>query len=492
MFERKVIGAVTLVASLMSGTASMALTSAEVWANWQASVTGMGGKVSAATEVVDGEDLRLNGVTMSSPNGATLTMSEVLLTPGEDEGVVIVPEGIALTGPKGSTQVEIAQEGLAIGVYEDAGGLGYSLAADLLSVAFGGGAATEGSTGMTSGTVRLEALEANYERPAESALIGITAATMTYTIDQMDKALGLNQKQKSVSKDMDLSVEVTLPATVDLMKIETASDFAAALKLGLALVAEFKQGASESTLSDTGETMPMALRMTAATATTGIEMSGERIAMGTDANGIAVVVTPPMVPQEITASVDKLMVELAMPVMAAEAAGEYTYQTKITNLVIADAGWAMIDPTGALPHTPADLDLDLGGTAKIDLLDLMTASEEGRAPAVMPELLSLDIRSMGLKLAGAALSGTGAFTFDNAMVAQGGPPMPIGTAAVRLEGGNKLIDGLIALGLMTADDATGARVMMGMFGKVEGDDVLTSAIEAKAGGSIFVNGQQIQ
>jgi hypothetical protein len=31
-----------------------------------------------------------------------------------------------------------------------------------------------------------------------------------------------------------------------------------------------------------------------------------------------------------------------------------------------------------------------------------------------------------------------------------------------------------------------------MFGKPEGEDVLTSKIEAKEGGAIFVNGQRIQ
>ena len=71
-------------------------------------------------------------------------------------------------------------------------------------------------------------------------------------------------------------------------------------------------------------------------------------------------------------------------------------------------------------------------------------------------------------------------------------PLPVGTADVRLEGGNKVIDALIKLGVMTEEDAMGARMMMAMFGQPAGDDVLTSKIEAREGGSIFVNGQQIQ
>ncbi len=71
--------------------------------------------------------------------------------------------------------------------------------------------------------------------------------------------------------------------------------------------------------------------------------------------------------------------------------------------------------------------------------------------------------------------------------------MPLGSADVSVSGANALIDGLIATGLITEDDAMGARMMMGMF-MVPGaePDSLTSKIEAKEGFAIFVNGQQIQ
>jgi hypothetical protein len=163
----------------------------------------------------------------------------------------------------------------------------------------------------------------------------------------------------------------------------------------------------------------------------------------------------------------------------------------LENVTVGDAAWAMFDPAGALPRDPASLSIDMAGKIKMDLPALMDAETTGAAVAD-PEPLSLDLRDLGIKIAGAALTGTGSFTFDNAMVAMGGPPMPLGTADLRLEGGNRLIDGLIAVGLMTQEDAMGARMMMAMFGQSAGEDVLTSKIEAREGGSIFVNGQQIQ
>lgn len=55
-----------------------------------------------------------------------------------------------------------------------------------------------------------------------------------------------------------------------------------------------------------------------------------------------------------------------------------------------------------------------------------------------------------------------------------GFPAPLGEANVTVTGANALIDGLIATGLITEDDAMGARMMMGMFMVPSGDDSLTS------------------
>jgi hypothetical protein len=120
-------------------------------------------------------------------------------------------------------------------------------------------------------------------------------------------------------------------------------------------------------------------------------------------------------------------------------------------------------------------------------LPALIASEETGVPYI-PAPESLNITELGLKVAGAALAGTGAFTFDNSM----GIPMPLGEANINVTGANALIDGLIAIGVMTEEDAMGARMMMGMF-MVPGanPDELTSKIEAKEGMQILVNGQPL-
>ncbi len=493
MFVSKTFGAMTLVAALTSGTASMALTTDEVWADWQALMADTGTTVAAATEAKDGDNLRLNGVTISGDDGIKITMAEVFLAAESDGSVTITPMDISVdTGSAGGT-VAITQEGLAVVVHEDAGGLGYGLMADKFAVAFDTGASTAEEPGMAaSGTVQFVDLDGRYERAELAALVHLTAASVDYSVDQKDASLSLDQSQSATMKDMDLSSELTIPAGVDLAKLDNSESFAAALKAGLAFVGEFKQGASESKVEQRGDAFPFTATLKSDGGSAGVDLSVDGAKIGGEVKALSVVVPQGILPVEVSGSADEMSFEFAMPVVATEEAGDYTYQMALKNVVIADAGWDLFDPNKVMERTPADLEIDAGGKLKIDVIDLITSSESGEAPKAMPELQTLDIRTLGLKLAGAAFSGTGAFTFDNSMVAMGGPPLPLGKASVRLEGGNKMIDALVAMGFMSADDASGARVMMSMFGKSAGDDVLTSEIEAKEGGSVFVNGQQIQ
>ena len=489
MFERKVFGAMTLVAALMSGTAAMALSTDEVWADWQATMVKAGATVSAATEVRGGGDLTLNGVTLSYEGGAKVTMAEVALVALDDGSVEITPSDISVTASAGQT-ITVGQEGLMVTVIEDAGGLGYGIVADKLDIAFDSGDAGTGSKQAVK--FRFDTLDGSYERTADAALLNLVAAEMFYDVTQTDPLASVDSTQTASLQDMELLSEMTIPEGVILTALDSPEAFRAAVEAGLSLVGEIKQGTSQSTIIERGGPFAFSADITSTGGTTGIDLSADGVAIGGQADGLAVTVPPGAMPTEIKGSLDSMAFEFAMPVMSTEEAGDYLYQVSLKNLVLSDEAWAMFDPTGALERGPADMDIDVGGTAKLDVLDLMAARDDGEPAAATPELLTMDIRSLGLKLAGAALSGSGAFTFDNSMVAMGGPPMPIGTASVRLEGGNKLIEGLIAMGVLTEEDAGGARMMMAMFGKMAGDDVLTSDIEAKAGGSIFVNGQQIQ
>jgi len=109
------------------------------------------------------------------------------------------------------------------------------------------------------------------------------------------------------------------------------------------------------------------------------------------------------------------------------------------------------------------------------------------------EIHALDVTELRASVAGAELTGAGAFTFDNTdLTTFAGAPAPTGKIDLKLVGGNTLLDSLVAMSLLTADDANGARMMMSMFANPgAGPDEMTSTLEFKDKG-FFANGQQLQ
>jgi hypothetical protein len=71
-------------------------------------------------------------------------------------------------------------------------------------------------------------------------------------------------------------------------------------------------------------------------------------------------------------------------------------------------------------------------------------------------------------------------------------PRPQGSLDLQAKGVNGLLDKLQAMGLVPEDQMMGARMMLGMFATVVGDDELTSKLEVNEAGGVLVNGQQIR
>ena len=472
---------------LMGGAAHAALTADQVWADLQTQAAGAGVKLTAATEVKGDGSLMLNGVTIAPDGGkGTATISQVSVVEEGDGSVTLYPQDIKFDfSPTAgsSSAVQISHDGLGITVREAGLGLGYGIMAKTLSVVVDE-REENGSIGVA---FRLEGLGGSYERGDAGISTHLTADRFAYAIAQENPTPGMNSKQTSDSAGLDVAVDVNFPSGLDL----AALPFNQALRDGLGVSVKVLLGASEGTVEESNPDMPLNIAFTAQGGSTTLHLNRDTQAYDTQATDIAATLLPPMVPADILVSLSLFKLHFGMPVVALEPA-DYGIGLKLSDLVIGEGAWAVLDPGAALPRDPINVDLDLGGKVKIDFLDFMEVSENKTAPEGKPALQSLDIRILAISLAGAALSGTGAFTFDNSMVAVGGLPMPLGSADLRLEGGNRLIDGLVAIGLVPEDQAMGARMAMAMFGKPEGDDVVTSKFEAKEGGSVFVNGQQIQ
>ncbi len=488
---------------LMGGTAHAALTADQVWQSWKDAGALAGLTVSAATENMDGGTLTLNGVSIAPAGSAGLTISDMVLTEAADGSVTITPGdaiGIDLAGEGTTGSVKLTHEGLAMTAREgDGGALIYDYAAPALTVVYDasypglpgldGGAAQPVSA---KGTVAFTDLAGSYsDTPGTNRTFGLDLSAGKLAYDTSNDDPGLQVKSASVSETADvvMSFNVAMPTTMSLFQIAAPADFGTALQEGLSITFSTKQGVTAGTSVQESPFMPMTMAIKAgAGEATGL-FDKDRFSILSTGEGLDLDVTSAMMPVPVKITSGAMVVGMTSPVMSGDAAGDYGLTFKLSEVSVNEEAWAMVDPGGALKRDPADLSIDVSGKAKLDLIDLMAADAAGTPPTTMPAPETLDIKDLTLKIAGAALMGTGAFTFDNAT----GMPMPIGEATVSLTGGNALIDGLIATGLVSAEDAMGARMMMGAFMSPGAEpDSLTSKIEAKAGGEIYVNGQRIQ
>jgi hypothetical protein len=224
----------------------------------------------------------------------------------------------------------------------------------------------------------------------------------------------------------------------------------------------------------------------------GVRMNAERLGYDVAADGLALNMTSDDLPFPVEAEMEETALTFQLPVTPGDAPQDFALGLTLGGFTMSDMIWGMFDPAGQLPRDPATLAVDLTGKAKLDvpLLDA-EAMESDEAPG---ELRALTIADLVLRLAGAELTGQGDFTFDNSDTSSfDGMPRPEGALNLRLEGGNTLLDTLVNMGLLPEEQATGARMMMGVFAVPgEGEDVMTSTIEVNEAGQVLANGQRVR
>jgi hypothetical protein len=178
----------------------------------------------------------------------------------------------------------------------------------------------------------------------------------------------------------------------------------------------------------------------------------------------------------------------AIPLVPSDESQGIELVMRLVDLKVDDMLWGMIDPTGVLSRDPATVVLDLSGM--VTLTEDFTDPEYVEKPESPPgQIDALNVNELTVSIAGAELTGDGAFTFDNSTPM----PTPSGTANLALTGANALMDSLVSMGLLPEDQAMGARMMLGLFARPgDGEDSLVSTIEVKEDGSILANGQRIK
>lgn len=207
-------------------------------------------------------------------------------------------------------------------------------------------------------------------------------------------------------------------------------------------------------------------------------------------------VTSAQLPFPVSFEMAKAGFKLLMPLSTSEEEQDFAFGLTLGDFEMADVLWNIFDAAAVLPRDPASIVLDLTGKALVlvDFLDPKVAARLDQMSEPPAELNALTINQVLVSAVGAKLSGSGGFTFDNnAMTMFGGVPRPTGSVEMELVGANGLIDKIVQMGFVSAQDAMGARMMMGMLA-VPGDapDTLKSKLEINQQGHVLANGQRIQ
>lgn len=205
-----------------------------------------------------------------------------------------------------------------------------------------------------------------------------------------------------------------------------------------------------------------------------------------------------LLPVPVSASIVTAEGVMQLPVSAGPQPQDMRMQMVMDGVTINEALWSALDPAQILPRDAATVELDLTGQIRnfvdwLNFAQVQTVIEGGGMPA---EPVALTLNRLNVSMAGTDLNGSGAISFDNQdLDSYGGLPKPVGAVDLSLRGANTLIDRLVEMGLVQAEDANGARMMMAIMARPDpdgGDDALMSRIELTGDGQILANGQRLK
>lgn len=194
----------------------------------------------------------------------------------------------------------------------------------------------------------------------------------------------------------------------------------------------------------------------------------------------------------ISASIGQTLQDIRIPLNTTPDPQPFTYHDEIRELVLSDNLWALFDPDSQITRTAITYVLNVSGLGNW-LIDPF-APEFDTPDITEGRLHRLTLHELLLSGAGAELTGSGDFTFNNDNLdSYDGIPVPEGDLDLKLTGGNQLLDTLVRTGILSDEDATSARMITGMFtAKGDDDDTIVSRIEATGDGKLLANGQRLK
>ena len=499
----------TAAIALLSGSGAFAdITPEQVWQSWQDMSTASGQSVTAASVARDGDTLVVDGVQFASDQGnvkSTSTVSQMKFTDNGD----------------GTVNVTMSDDQMMeINTAADAAVAGSAASKSTISISHPGMAITaSGTPAATNYAIdaptmmfKLVALEGADATAIDTKIEGtLTGLTAKYVIEPGTDGTKLDSE--FATKSMAVIVEgsdandssggkftISFNDFAGKTKgnfIGTAAmeDLAKAVKAGFAIDGNFSYGAIKIDFDGKDAAGPTKVAGVGTSGDLSFVINADTMTYGTSTKGVSFTMTSADIPfPELKFGYSEAAFNIVLPVGTSDTPTDFAFLTRLVDFTISDEVWGMIDPAGSLPRDPATMIIDTKGKMRMttDLFDQAAMDALGDAPP--GELHALDVTELKISAAGALLTGAGAFTFDNSdKVTYPGMPMPTGKIDLKLTGGNGLMDKLVAMGLLTAEDVMGAKMMIAIVANAgpEGTDELTSTIEVKDK-VLSANGQPLQ
>lgn len=487
-------GSTAAIALVAANTALADVTPEDVWQTWQDFYATSGSTITTATAAREGDTFVVTGfkAVVDTPEmQSESTIAEIRLRDLGD-GTVEMTMSDEMQFASNTPGIEDMPATGATGTIKIPGMLGtVSGTPDAMAYSF------------TLPTMDAQLQLSENDAPAGTVGIVLSDSTSTYQLSGPADAKVMDGSFAAASAAVILDVSAEDGAFTGSLNAADLSgklagnfagmeeaELADAFAKGFALDSQLSYGALNYDFDITDETSPAKLTGGSEGGSFQMVMNAAQMLLAGAGKNVSATFSSADLPfPEVKLSYAESGFNLTMPISPSDTPQDFALLTKIIDLQVSDEIWGMLDPTGALPHDPATLVIDTKGTAKLNT-NLM-ASTEGDTPD--GELHSLDVTQIQAKIAGAELTGSGAFTFDNTdLVTFDGVPAPTGALDLKLVGGNGLLDKLVAMGLVAEDQAMGARMMIAMFANPgAGADELTSKLEFKDKG-FFANGQQLQ
>ncbi|MGV6848452.1 MAG: DUF2125 domain-containing protein [Marinibacterium sp.] len=505
-FVKASSASVALIAALWAGTASADLTAGEAWTSLRDLLVASGYKTTAQ-ESLAGNTLTVSNAVFSIdiPDGqgtARINFGTMTFVEQGDGSVAVKMPGVipfemdmvTETGQPLTMGYSIIQENPDLVFSGSPGDIEQSYTADSVGVKID-------SLDIPDEDVTADMVQVDFSLTNLASITRIGAGTprpMTFTGSAGGLRYGVkvavpDEGGMTMSGDLrDLTVQgggalPVNPGSGDLMDM---------LAAGYSVHAQMAHGGGAMSMSGEDQGQKFTADSTSAGGSLSVLIDAKRLSYTLGQRDGSLTITSSGFPVPIQMDLKELAAGLTLPIQKSDTPQDFAFRLNLSDFNVSDLIWSMFDAGSVLPRDPASLLVDVSGTATVlaNILDPNAAAEMEAGGDAPGEVNSLDIKAMLLKIAGAELTGKGAFTFDNTDLRTfGGAPRPAGALDLSLTGANALLDKLQQLGFLSPQDAGGARMMMGLLA-VPGDtpDSLKSRIEINEQGHVLANGQRIQ